>query len=465
MPFVIPPPPSSSSQQDPTIDDDITASPILVPTDIVDFATTTTTTAEGGNVDVDSSSNSSSSNSSNTSATTNIPLSSTPFLDSNNDDDNDPFAFLHPSWLSRTDSDPYRRYRLPRPPSPIHHHHHHASSRPTSTNSSTSTSSSSSSSSTQRMRHHHRPTFRSIQQQLASTSPPTQRRYHWSIPAAAASSSSSSNLAATSDETSAAEAAVRARRRLRAFNQRGLPTRTLRRSSYRTLQYCLGDNASSFYNDGIRRSRSTTHGRLDFCVVMEDGGRYSSYYSVENILRNDDSVYCSGRSGTINILLQYCGSPYTNPIFRDKSCVISRIIIKSPQHGFTAPCNANLPKKVIPAKLYAHIKEIGKEGMFFVSHAPIDVDATSKFDHFTRRDYQEYVDKKGGQEMLDDSDPVAWFCISDNRQDVIELNDRASKYVLIKLIRAENESENIDLQHVALIGYCGARAFGSARLC
>lgn len=50
--------------------------------------------------------------------------------------------------------------------------------------------------------------------------------------------------------------------------------------------------------------------------------------------------------------------------------------------------------------------------------------ATSKFDHFTRRDYQEYVDKKGGQEMLDDSDPVAWFCISDNRQDVIELNDR-----------------------------------------
>lgn len=41
---------------------------------------------------------------------------------------------------------------------------------------------------------------------------------------------------------------------------------------------------------------------------------------------------------------------------------------------FTAPCNATLPKKVIPSKLYAHIKEIGKEGMFFVSHAPIDVD-------------------------------------------------------------------------------------------
>lgn len=246
MPFVIPPP----SQQDPTIDDDISSSPILVPTDILDFATSSTSTVEGGNVDVDSSSN--------TSATTNISLS-TPFLpasvtDSNNDDDNDdPLAFLHPPlWLStRTDSDPYRRYRLPRPPSPIHHH---ASSRPTS---SSSSSSNTSSSSTLRMRHH-RP-----------FGLPPQRRSRWSIPAAA---SSSTNLAISSEETTAQEAA-RARRRLRAFHHRGIPTRTLRRS-YRSLPYCLGDNASSFYHEGIRRSRSTTLGRLDFCVVMEDGGRY-----------------------------------------------------------------------------------------------------------------------------------------------------------------------------------------------
>lgn len=62
--------------------------------------------------------------------------------------------------------------------------------------------------------------------------------------------------------------------------------------------------------------------------------------------------------------------------------------------------------------------------MLCANHDTTTTIATSKFDHFTRRDYQEYVEKKGGHEMLDDSDPVAWFCISDNRQDVIELNDR-----------------------------------------
>lgn len=33
--------------------------------------------------------------------------------------------------------------------------------------------------------------------------------------------------------------------------------------------------------------------------------------------------------------------------------------------------------------------------------------------------------------MLDDSDPVAWFCISDNRQDVIELNDRCVLFGMV----------------------------------
>ncbi|KAI9314569.1 hypothetical protein BX666DRAFT_1968025 [Dichotomocladium elegans] len=42
---------------------------------------------------------------------------------------------------------------------------------------------------------------------------------------------------------------------------------------------------------------------------------------------------------------------------------------------------------------------------------------------------------------------------------------RVCKYVLLKLLRAEHESENIDLQYVALIGYSGACSFGGARLC
>ena len=95
---------------------------------------------------------------------------------------------------------------------------------------------------------------------------------------------------------------------------------------------------------------------------------------------------------------------------------------------------------------------------------------TAKFDNYTKSDYERYVRSKGGPDRLEDSDPVAWFSMSSSdRQDIVHINDRVGKYVLIKLLRAEKriegESENIDLQYVAIIGYSGARAFASARLC
>ncbi|KAI8141550.1 hypothetical protein BJV82DRAFT_670467 [Fennellomyces sp. T-0311] len=232
-------------------------------------------------------------------------------------------------------------------------------------------------------------------------------------------------------------------------------TRVLSRRNSNNHNNCVGETAVdlSRYSKKSERQSVSEHQVLDFDIVMDDGGQYKydftaddggSLFGVDNILRNDDSVYCSGRSGTINILLQYCGSGTGVPLLADKSCVISQIVIKSPQHGFTAPC---------------------KEGLFFISYHPIDVDGTTKFDHFTQSDYERYVRLKGGPDMLDDSDPVAWFSMSSDKQDAIRLNDRVGKYVLIKLLRAEGESENIDLQYVALIGYSGARAFASARIC
>ncbi|KAI9491142.1 hypothetical protein BDB00DRAFT_789799 [Zychaea mexicana] len=220
---------------------------------------------------------------------------------------------------------------------------------------------------------------------------------------------------------------------------------------------CVGETAVDLtrYSKKSERRSVSEHQVLDFDIVMDDGGQYryeyddgdddgSSLFGVENILQNDDSVYCSGRSGTINILMQYCGSAVNNPVMADKSCVISQIVIKSPQQGFTAPC---------------------KEGLFFVSYNPIDIDSTAKFDHFTKNDYERYVRLKGGLDCLDDTDPVAWFSMSSNRQDSVHLDDRVGKYVLIKLLRAEGDSENIDLQYVAVIGYSGARAFAGARIC
>ncbi|KAI7848734.1 hypothetical protein BDC45DRAFT_522624 [Circinella umbellata] len=246
------------------------------------------------------------------------------------------------------------------------------------------------------------------------------------------------------------------------YNQQQNSRRSSSSSSNSNNYYCIGERAIdlSSYNKKSEQRSVSDHQLLDFDIVMDDGGQYryedddgeddngSSMFGVENILQNDDSVYCSGRSGSINILMQYCGSAMNNPLMNDKSCVISQIIIKSPQRGFTAPC---------------------KEGLFFISYNPIDVDSTAKFDNYTKSDYERYVRSKGGHDRLDDSDPVGWFSMSSDRQDIVHINDRVGKYVLVKLLRAEKriegESENIDLQYVAIIGYSGARAFASARLC
>lgn len=89
------------------------------------------------------------------------------------------------------------------------------------------------------------------------------------------------------------------------------------------------------------------------------------------------------------------------------------------------------------------------------------------FDNFTREEYDSYISEKmkknGG--FLDDTDPAAMFTLKDDRLSIIDLNNRAGKYVLIKLLRSDFESDNIDLQYIGFIGYSGARSFGSAKLC
>lgn len=128
-----------------------------------------------------------------------------------------------------------------------------------------------------------------------------------------------------------------------------------------------------------------------------------------------------------------------------------------------------------------------KDGLIFISQEEIDISgtcllfiskncalinflfiiATRIFDNFTREQYDAYITEKmkknGG--MLDDTDPVAMFTLKNDRLSVIDLNNRAGKYVLIKLLRADVDSDNIDLQYIGFIGYSGARSFGSAKLC
>ncbi|KAF9965315.1 hypothetical protein BGZ70_005070, partial [Mortierella alpina] len=76
---------------------------------------------------------------------------------------------------------------------------------------------------------------------------------------------------------------------------------------------------------------------LKFDMYYADGGEFNAAHAVENVLKNDSSVYCA----------------------------------KAPTNGFTAPC---------------------KEGLIFVSHNPIPLEKTTLFDNMTREDYEKYVD-------------------------------------------------------------------------
>jgi hypothetical protein len=69
------------------------------------------------------------------------------------------------------------------------------------------------------------------------------------------------------------------------------------------------------------------------------------------------------------------------------------------------------------------------------------------------------------QDNLDDSDPIAWFSASNERQCVVDMQEKSGKYVLIKLLRADFESENMDLQYIGFVGYTGSRCFAKAKIC
>ncbi|KAL9539769.1 hypothetical protein MBANPS3_010075 [Mucor bainieri] len=188
---------------------------------------------------------------------------------------------------------------------------------------------------------------------------------------------------------------------------------------------------------------NTSYVALEFGVVSADGGQYSSTYSVHNILKNDGTVYCSERCGTINILLRYRGWEGMKHQRNSRYCVLSHIVIKSPTHGYTAPC---------------------KEGMIFMSHKPIDIESTRAFDFFTKDNFERYTHMN--HDNLDDTDPIAWFSASERRQCVVDMHDKSGKYVLIKLLRADYDaSDNMDLQYIGFVGYTGSRCFAKANIC
>ncbi|KAG0072940.1 hypothetical protein BGZ90_011764 [Linnemannia elongata] len=192
---------------------------------------------------------------------------------------------------------------------------------------------------------------------------------------------------------------------------------------------------------------------LKFDMYYADGGEFNAAHSVENVLKNDSSVYCSRRSTNINICLKL-SEPH-------QTFVLTQFKAKAPTTGFTAPC---------------------KEGLIFISHEPIQLEKTSFFDNMTRQTYDNYMTTvqhhSGFSQMYQshgsDADaliPAAFFQLGgpDETCTIDFSPNRSGRYVLIKLLRSRctnslQRPENIDLQYLGLFGFTGARSFASGGL-
>ncbi|KAI1314926.1 hypothetical protein EDD11_001563 [Mortierella claussenii] len=192
---------------------------------------------------------------------------------------------------------------------------------------------------------------------------------------------------------------------------------------------------------------------MKFDMYYADGGEFNAAHSVENVLRNDTSVYCSRRSTNVNIGLKLA-QPH-------QTFVLTQFKAKAPTTGYTAPC---------------------KEGLIFVSHEPISVEKTAIFDDMTREQYDQYManvqEGTGLQELLkihgasaDAVVPAAFFQLEKADETcIVDLTpNRSGRYVLIKLLRSKctnalQRPENIDLQYLGLIGFTGPRSFSSGDL-
>lgn len=111
----------------------------------------------------------------------------------------------------------------------------------------------------------------------------------------------------------------------------GAPDMVNRRTKRRKLDHEANRNTEyQSYKYGYKGQM--VPGRLRMEVVSCDGGQIKRdnpmrIYDVENVLKNDKSVYCS-ESSKCNLLLRHIG---------DAPFALEKIVIRAPDRGFTSP--------------------------------------------------------------------------------------------------------------------------------
>ncbi|KAJ8109874.1 hypothetical protein OPT61_g7137 [Boeremia exigua] len=116
----------------------------------------------------------------------------------------------------------------------------------------------------------------------------------------------------------------------------GVPDMAHRRTKRRKLDHESGRTTEyQSYKYGYKGQ--VVPGRLRMEVVSCDGGQIKrdnpmKMYNVENVLKNDKSVYCS-ESSKCNLLLRHIG---------DAPFALEKVVIRAPDRGFTSPVQEGL---------------------------------------------------------------------------------------------------------------------------
>eukprot|EP01135_Chromosphaera_perkinsii_P011869 Nk52_evm1s2521 gene=Nk52_evmTU1s2521 len=152
---------------------------------------------------------------------------------------------------------------------------------------------------------------------------------------------------------------------------------------------------------------STPIQRLNFEVASCDGGEFEENYRAANILKADQSVYCSQKGSNVNIVLRLADMNEFN---------LTHALFRIPESGYTAPA---------------------KEGLLFVFHHYPDVHRTNIFNDFNKARYDAFV--HGIQSSpRSEYDPKAFFRIERGKTSTLVSFDYplSGKWIVLKLIRS-----------------------------
>jgi hypothetical protein len=109
------------------------------------------------------------------------------------------------------------------------------------------------------------------------------------------------------------------------------PDVSQRRTKRRKLDH-ESNRATEYKSHKYGYKGQVVPGRLRMEVLSCDGGQIKrdnpmKIYDVENVLKNDKSVYCS-ESSRCNLLLKHIG---------DTPFALEKVVIRAPDRGFTSP--------------------------------------------------------------------------------------------------------------------------------